>query len=89
MFLGLRRIKDIDLAKEDERPRSKGAEIPYFGGGSQKKARRSATSDDVANESDAGPWACSKCTYLHEKADEWGYLACNICGAPKPKPDGA
>ena len=61
----------------------------YFGGGSQKKARRSATSDDVANESDAGPWACSKCTYLHEKADEWGYLACNICGAPKPKPDGA
>ncbi len=65
----------------------------YFGGGgSQKKARRSATSDDVANESDAGPWACSKCTYLHEKADEWGYLACNMCGAQKPgapKPDGA
>ena len=103
MFLGLRRIKDIDLAKEDERPRSKGAEIPrakkrpepqrrldsYFGGGSQKKARRSATSDDVANESDAGPWACSKCTYLHKKADEWGYLACNMCGAPKPKQDGA
>ena len=51
-----------------------------------------STSDDVANESDAGPWACSKCTYLHEKADEWGYLACNMCGAPKPNapmPDGA
>ena len=30
MFLGLRRIKDIDLAKEDERPRSKGAEIPGY-----------------------------------------------------------
>ena len=58
----------------------------YFGGGSQKKARRSA-SDDVANESDAGPWAWSKCTYLHENADEWGYLACNACGAPKQ--DGA
>jgi hypothetical protein len=188
MFLGLCREKDIDLAKEDERPRSKGAEIPgykavvyrsdksarvgglsfaidggrnvmdlekvmkkvyhdpidpstasspppprppkpssssrpakgrmdaflgqgktkpasaprrpkkrpepqrrldsYFGGGgSQKKPRRSATSDDAANESDAGPWACSKCTYLHENADEWGYLACNACGAPKQ--DGA
>jgi len=65
----------------------------YFGGGgSQKKARRSATSDDVANESDAGPWACSKCTYLHEKADERGFLACKMCGAPKPNapmPDGA
>ena len=30
MFLGLCREKDIDLAKEDERPRSKGAEIPGY-----------------------------------------------------------
>ena len=70
-----------------QRPHQQRRLDSFFGGGGSQKKGRSATSDDVANESDAGPWACSKCTYLHETADEWGYLACKVCDAPKP--DGA
>ena len=87
-FLGQGKTKPASAPRRPKkRPEPQRRLDSYFGGGGSQKKGRSATSDDVANESDAGPWACSKCTYLHETADEWGYLACKVCDAPKP--DGA
>ena len=61
-----------------------GGEVACGGAGASSSGGGGASSSSPSLAGPSAPWTCAVCTFLHDTPSNVSFLACEICGTPKP-----